>query len=181
MNGWVAGGKTLMHSSNTLLAFALMLGLVLPCAAAGEDAAFLQGQQAFAERNYRDAFGFWSRAAESGHARALNGLGLLYREGKGVEKDEKRAVSLFREAAERGFSYAMFNLGMMIRDGRGADGDDVEACKWFILAATLHFDPKARFQRELIARRMSAEHYAESERRAQEWVNRFFFSAESAN
>jgi TPR repeat protein len=156
-------------------AWVLVLSLGLACVAVANETSFVQGQQAYAERNFSLAFEHWNRAAESGHARALNGLGLLYRDGKGIEKDEKRAVSLFRSASERGFSYAMFNLGMMIRDGRGVDGDDVEACKWFILAATLNFDPKARLQRDLIARRMSPEQYAESERRAQEWTNLFFF------
>ena len=174
----IAARKSLAHAGllkRIVFGWVLALALALPCIAIANDTAFLQGQQAYAERNFRLAFDRWSDAAESGHARALNGLGLLYRDGKGIEKDEKRAVSLFRDASERGFSYAMFNLGMMFRDGRGVDGDDVEACKWFILAATLNFDPKARLQRDLIARRMSPELYAESERRAQEWTNQFFF------
>jgi TPR repeat protein len=158
-----------------VLGWGLVLSLVLPCIAVANESAFLQGQQAYAERNYRLAFERWSSAADSGHARALNGLGLLYRDGRGIEKDEIKAVRLFRDASERGFSYAMYNLGLMIRDGKGVEGDDVEACKWFILAATLNFDQKARLQRELIARRMSPEQFAEAERRAQEWTNQFFF------
>ena len=164
------------HAPMRILAIlALALAAVLPCSAGQDDELFASGQQAFAQRDYRAALEFWTRAAESGHARALNGLGLLYRDGRGVDIDEKRAVNLFRDAAERGFTYAMYNLGMMIREGRGVQNDDIEARKWLVLAATLHFDQKARLQRDLIGRRMSEAQIAEADRRAQDWVNRALF------
>lgn len=39
------------------------------------------------------------RAAELGDAPALNALAYLYKEGKGVDRDEGRAAMLFKEAA----------------------------------------------------------------------------------
>ena len=74
----------------------------------------------------------------------------------------------------------MFSLALLYRDGEGVAQDDIEAHKWFDLASALNFDPRALFQRDLIARRMTSEQVAESQKRAQEWLNAFFFGGASA-
>ena len=43
----------------------------------------------------------WSKAAAAGNAAGLNGLGLLYEEGLGVEADLKRALGYYEQAAAR--------------------------------------------------------------------------------
>lgn len=147
-------------------------------AAAGDDE-FDRGYDAFVSRDYAEAVKWWKQAAEKGHARAQNGLGVLYRDGDLGEPDKKAAAHWFRRSAENGYVYAMYSLGLLYRDGDGVARDDIEAHKWFNLASTLNFDPKAQFQRDLIARRMSREAIAEAERRAQEWFNAFFFGGSS--
>ena len=99
----------------------------------------------------------WHKAAELGHMRAQNGLGVLYRDGDAGKPDKKRAAYWFRRSAENGYVYAMYSLAMLYRDGDGVARNDVEAHMWFDLASSLNFDPKAIFQRDLIARRMDAE------------------------
>lgn len=43
----------------------------------------------------------WSKAAASGNAAGLNGLGLLYEEGLGVEADPRRALGYYEQAAAK--------------------------------------------------------------------------------
>ena len=74
----------------------------------------------------------------------------------------------------------MYSLALLYRDGDGVARDDIEAHKWFNLASSINFDPKAAFQRDLIAQRMSREDISEAEKRAQEWLNKFFFGNSSA-
>jgi hypothetical protein len=65
----------------------------------------------------------------------MNNLGVRYREGLGVAKDEAEAVRWYRRAAEAGNTDAMTNLGFMYRDGRGIAKDEVEAVRWYRRAA----------------------------------------------
>jgi len=159
---------------------ARILLVTLLCLASGAsardgDEGFERGNNAYLEKNYKEAVVWWSQAAEAGHPRAKNGLGLLYHDGKGVAKDETRAFTLFRESAEAGFAYAMYNLALAYRNGAGTAVDDIEARKWFVLAGTVNFDQKALFQRDLIERRMTPDQIAESNKRAQAWLDRFLF------
>ncbi len=163
----------------------LVVALVIATAAlqawaAAGDEEFDRGYESFVARDYAEAMQWWQKAAEKGHARAQNGLGVLYRDGDLGEPDKQRAAYWFRRSAENGYVYAMYSLALLYRDGDGVPRDDIEAHKWFNLASALNFDPKATFQRDLIARRMSREAIAEAERRAQEWLDNFFFGATSA-
>lgn len=143
------------------------------------DAEFDEGYEAFTSRDYTATLTLWHKAAEKGHIRAQNGLGVLYRDGDAGEADKKRAAYWFRRSAENGYAFAMYSLAILYRDGDGVGRNDVEAHMWFDLASTLNFDPKSVFQRDLVARRMNSEQVAEAERRAQEWINEFFFAGYS--
>ena len=69
---------------------------------------------------------------------ALCDLGVMYDEGQGVVKDEKRAIAYYQRAAELGLPLAMFNLGLRHEQGRGElTQSDEEAVKWYIRAAEL--------------------------------------------
>jgi TPR repeat protein len=74
-------------------------------------------------------------AADMGSVPAMNNLGVMYRTGQGVAKDEPAAIRLFRKAADTGFALAMTNLGQMYQQGLGVDHDDVEAARLFRGAA----------------------------------------------
>ena len=143
------------------------------------DAEFDKGYEAFTARDYKTTLKWWHKAAELGHMRAQNGLGVLYRDGDAGEPDKKRAAYWFGRSAENGYAYAMYSLAILYRDGDGVPQDDVEAHMWFDLASTLNYDPKAAFQRGLIERRMKPEQVADAKRRAQEWINGFFFGGDA--
>lgn len=158
----------------------LMAGAAFAASAAPGDVEFDKGYDAFTARDYANTLILWHKAAEMGHMRAQNGLGVLYRDGDAGEPDMKRAAYWFRRSAENGYAFAMYSLAMLYRDGQGVARNDVEAYMWFELASTLNFDPKAAFQRDLIAKRMKAEQVEEAQNRAQEWINQFFFAGKSS-
>ena len=73
--------------------------------------------------------------AEQGHAKAQAILGLMYRKGQGVEKNDKEPAKWFQKAAEQGDADAQFCLGAMYYNGEGVPQDYAEAVKWFRKAA----------------------------------------------
>ena len=165
-----------MKLIRTFIFAVLITGVAFAAYAAPGDHEFDQGYDAFTTRDYATTLSWWHKAAEMGHMRAQNGLGILYRDGDAGEPDKKRAAYWFERSAENGYAFAMYSLAILYRDGDGVARNDVEAHMWFDLASTLNFDPKARFQRDLIAKRMNAEQIADAEERAQAWINEFFFA-----
>lgn len=72
--------------------------------------------------NYKKAFEYYSRAAQSGDDVAINNLGSLYYSGVGVRKNISKAAELFSEASNRGNVEASLNLAVIYlsqNDGLG--------------------------------------------------------------
>jgi hypothetical protein len=78
---------------------------------------------------------WYRKAAEQGDADALNNLGVMYDNGRGVPQDHAEAVKWYRKAAEQGFVSALNNLGVMYDLGKGVPQDHAEAYIWYSLAA----------------------------------------------
>ena len=76
--------------------------------------------------------------AEAGHQGAQELMGIMYRQGQGVDKDPVKAFNLLSKAAESGRPLAEHHLGVMYYMGEGADKDPVEALKWLHIAI-LHY------------------------------------------
>ena len=72
---------------------------------------------------------------EAGDADAQYSLGVCYRLGGGVRKDEKEAVKWYRKAADQGDDRAQFSLGACYAEGTGVVKNDSEAAKWYRMAA----------------------------------------------
>lgn len=82
------------------------------------------------------AAGWFSRAAEQGHADAQFNLGLLYLNGEGVAQNTSTAVKWFTRSAEQGNVDAQNNLGVIYLTGEGGATQDKDlAIKWFRKAA----------------------------------------------
>jgi len=94
-----------------------------------------KGIKAYENGDYKTAVREWKPLAEKGDAIAQHKLGRMYRDGKGVSKDDKTAVKWFRLGAEQGYAGAQTSLGWMYSEGRGAPKDDKTAVKWFRLGA----------------------------------------------
>jgi len=70
------------------------------------------------------------KAAEAGHAGAMNDLALMLETAFGGPKDEAGAASWYARAAAHGVADAQHSLARMLRDGRGVPRDPVAAEKW---------------------------------------------------
>lgn len=84
----------------------------------------------------KDALFWLEKSANSGHAKAQYMLGLMYEDGKVIEKDYKKAAEWYKKAAEQGNTDAQLALGYMYRDGDGVVKDVQQGIKWYELAAT---------------------------------------------
>ena len=69
------------------------------------------GKRRGEEGDYKSAFEYWIKAAELGDIAAHYNLSVMYRKGKGVEKDEKKELHHLEEAAIAGHPVARHNLG----------------------------------------------------------------------
>ncbi|MBU6320508.1 MAG: sel1 repeat family protein [Alphaproteobacteria bacterium] len=96
---------------------------------------FEKGLQAFTSLRSKLAFGFFEKAARSGHVEAQYYLGMMYFEGDGVEKNSENALKWLRQSARKKNADAENLLGVMYFSGDGVTEDPTEAARWFRLAA----------------------------------------------
>ena len=91
------------------------------------------GRKYYKEGNYESALEYWTKAAELGNLNAHYRLALAYRDGKGVEKDEKKAVYYWEKAAIDGHPLARYDLACY----EGRTGNTKRAVRHLIIAANL--------------------------------------------
>jgi hypothetical protein len=119
--------------------FALLIGTLMVGVLFGNREAVAEplddANAAYQRGDFATALPIARALAKQGVAAAQAMLGYMYRDGKGVAKDEKEAVKWFHILAEQGYPTAQFMLGKMYREGRGVLQDYKEASKWFRLAA----------------------------------------------
>ena len=85
--------------------------------------------------DFAAAVTFFRRAADAGSADAAYSLGILYRQGRGVERDDRQAVSWFKRAADEGNIFALVEYGIMAFNGAGMTADESIAARAFLKAA----------------------------------------------
>src|SRR5690242_10020814 len=110
----------------------------------GAEAGGREALEAYQRGDYPAAFAACRMAAQQGDPSCQNLLGVLYSQGRGVQKSEAEAATWFRKAAEQGHPQACFNLGRAYQFGRGVKVSDEEALKWYAKAAAQHV-PEAEF------------------------------------
>ena len=66
-------------------------------------------------------------------------LGVCYRHGSGVGKDDKKKFEYFSMSSEQGNSLAMNNLGYCYSKGAGTDVNKTKAFEWFEKSANLGY------------------------------------------
>jgi TPR repeat protein len=70
-------------------------------------------------------------SAEDGDADSQFNVALMYEQGIGVAKDQRKAVVWYRKSALQGNSAAQFNLGVLYENGRGTKVDFAKANVWY--------------------------------------------------
>lgn len=123
--------------SIALLGYSAIVGCVLAMGASPQAAGdeFERALSAYERGQYQSAFSLVKTSAELGKAQAQHVLGVMYRQGLGVEPDEYSAFDWCKRAAESGLLEAQYQLGLMYLQGEGVTEDDDEAQKWLWAAA----------------------------------------------
>eukprot|EP00986_Skeletonema_menzelii_P016086 scaffold13616_cov129-Skeletonema_menzelii.AAC.2 len=103
------------------------------------------GGKKYIEGDFKSAFEYWSKAAALGDMQAHRQLSVLYHNGQGVEKDEKKELHHAEQAAIGGSPMARNNLGCMEWQNGRVD----KAVQHFIIAAKLGDDRSLENVRDL--------------------------------
>lgn len=84
----------------------------------------------------------WFRKAVAGGSRdARVNLGIMYLDGRGVDKDINRGVEFMRSAADDGYVRAQYRLGELYEQGMGVAQDEAQALEWYRKAAQGGYTP----------------------------------------
>lgn len=82
-------------------------------------------------RDDAQAFSWYQKAAQQGHAEAMTSVGWMYKKGQGVSQNYEKAVIWMRKSAERGSHDAMALLGTMYKNGQGVKQNYAQAAGWY--------------------------------------------------
>jgi len=105
------------------------------------------GARRLLDGDYEGAFEYLTKAVELGDVDAHYQLSVMYHEGNGVEKDEKKELHHLEEAAIAGHPVARHNLGCY----EGMNGRMERAVKHLIIAANLGYDDSIKGLKEYYA------------------------------
>ncbi|MCK4974944.1 MAG: sel1 repeat family protein [Sulfurimonas sp.] len=78
-------------------------------------------------QNYSEAAFWYEEGAKRGHLESFNNLGVLYKDGHGVESDRDRCFLCFSRAADGGLAEGLYNLGQLYDQGYGCEEDHDKA------------------------------------------------------
>ena len=96
---------------------------------------FKEGWKAYKAGNFRLAYERWRPVAEGGDARSQMNFGMLYMQGRGVEKDPNIALEWFEKAAKQNYASAQYNAGHVRATIKGKERSQKQAAIWFHEAA----------------------------------------------
>ena len=74
---------------------------------------------------------WFRKSAQQNNPDAMNYIGELYKDGKGVAMNKQEAVKWFRKAADLGNDDAMWNLGRCYEKGEGVEKNIDQAVYWY--------------------------------------------------
>ena len=91
------------------------------------------GERGTVEADDVKAFEWYKRAAQKHDLLGMLELGLLYGEGRGVERDDSKSFALLRKAYDRGLRTGdlLVELGRCYSEGRGVEQDLTKAFKLY--------------------------------------------------
>ena len=110
---------------------------------------FAKGYAYYSEKNFIEAVKWCQKGADAGSAAAMNLLGTLYEDGKGVEQNFKIAAFWYQKSADAGHPSGMNNLGFAYEFGQGVEKNLEISAEWFRKSANAGF-VKAMFSLAVI-------------------------------
>ena len=101
------------------------------------------------ESDFKEAFDLFSEAADLGYAEAMAYMGVMYRNGFVVEKDDAKAAEWYQKAIDTGgrtllTSMAYNNLGILYQRGEGVKKDLEKARDLFQMAVDKDHNERAK-------------------------------------
>lgn len=163
-----------------LLNFALLSFLLVSAVPAGAQD-ISQGREAAWRGDYAAALAAFQPLAEQGNADAQYSLASLYRDGRGVARDDEQAAAWYKRAAAGGSWQAAFDLGMLYW-GQSLDADTKEGAPndalirvhmWLGIAASTENVGCVAVGaplRDAVAQSMTAAQIAAAEERTRAWL-----------
>ncbi len=94
-------------------------------------------------------FFYAQRAAKNGIAKAQFDLAIMYANGRGVQKSEKKAFNWFHKAAKNNHAVAKYYMGISFLQGRGVKKQFHLAKYWFKLAKKQGYKPSINYLNKL--------------------------------
>ncbi len=113
---------------------ALSLALAAPVLAGPQEdaeAAYAADQKG----DFATAMKLYQTAAAGGSAYGMYSVGLMYFDGKGVDRSYVNAMKWYKQGAEKGYPQAQHAMGSMYEQGQGVKRDIAEAAKWYTMSA----------------------------------------------
>ncbi|CAC9580647.1 hypothetical protein [uncultured Gammaproteobacteria bacterium] len=95
------------------------------------EAQFTLGDDANSDQDYKQAFYWFSKAADQEHTDSMSRLGDMYFNGNYVDKDEKKGFYLFTKSMHRYCSHEQDSLGYCYQKGIGTEQNDKDAIRWY--------------------------------------------------
>ena len=92
----------------------------------------------------------------------------MYRNGRGVPKDDQQAVAWYRKAAEQVYGSAQNNMGVVYALGEGVPKDRQMTYFWWLLASA-QGNQRAVKNRDLVERSLSLGQRAAAQTDARDW------------
>ena len=114
-----------------ILASAGLFGLIISSALADYNSGF----SAYVRGDYDTALREWLPLAREGNISAQRNLAVMYREGRGVQKDLGEALSWFSQAASAGNASAQYELGKLYLEDEAPFRNRATALQWLEAAA----------------------------------------------
>lgn len=99
--------------------------------------ALLLLKSAWSNKDRKEAFEMFVRAADDGSLEAMNQVAIMYRDGVGTPKDVKKMEEYFQKGAESGHIPSMVALGDIYSQGRYLPKDETKAFNCLLKAAKL--------------------------------------------
>lgn len=87
--------------------------------------------------DFTQALAYFDKGCSFNDGKACNRKGLLYSEGRGVEKSYTEALNLYKKACDLKFAFGCYNVGILYEDGRGVKRDLATATTFYEKACNL--------------------------------------------
>ncbi|EAK9946496.1 sel1 repeat family protein [Campylobacter lari] len=99
-----------------------------------------KGFKAYESGDYTNAIKYSQQACDLNSGISCSNLGVMYEDGKGVEKDNFKAVEFYQKACSLNDNLGCFNLAIMYENGKGIRKDTSKALEYFGKACDLKSD-----------------------------------------